>query len=122
MGAITPIGVTRMGEALFDREQAAADEAQYQREQRHQLVMQRAEEIHAKRCAEMSLDDMALAFELLSTYPVCLTSLREDMLKNDPAMAYALLSMIKATLMCESIGQANVEFSKLDEIKSGECH
>lgn len=122
MSTVTPFHATRLGDFTMDREQAAADEAEFQKEQRHELVMQRAEEIHAKRCAEMSLEDMALAFELLSTYPVCLTSLREDMLKNDPAMAYALLSMIKSTLMCESIGQANVEFRALDEIKTGEVH
>lgn len=122
MSTVTSIGCTRMGEFVADREQDTADEAQYQREQRYLLVKQRAEEINTKRCAELSLEDMALAFELLSTYKSCLAQIREDLLKGDVLMVHSMTGMISGALMGESFAQAHAEFRTLDAVKSGDRH
>lgn len=122
MGAITPIGVTRLGEAVMDREQAAADEAQYQSEQRKTLIHRRAEEINAARCGKLTLEDMSLAFELLSTFSNCLDCLRVEMLTDRPGFAAYQMSMIRAALLTDSMQQANKEFADLDALKTESCH
>lgn len=124
MGAITPIGVTRIGEALFDREQAAADEAQFQKELRADLIHARINEIQAKRMAELSLDDLALALDELSTaaFVSCRESMRKMLLARDPVLVHDLLGMIQGLLCRSSCDQANAEFASLDAIKTGEVH
>lgn len=124
MGQITPIGVTRAGEYVMDIEQHAADEAQHQREVRADLIHARVNEILAKRMAELSLEDMALAFEDLSTpaFRGCLGSIRTALLKRDTQVLHSLLGMIEGLLVRSSTDQAREEFAKLDAVKSGEVH
>lgn len=124
MGQITPIGVTRAGEYVMDIEQHAADEAQYQREVRADLIHARVNEILAKRMAELSLEDMALAFEDLSTpaFSGCLSSIRSALLSRDTQVLHSLLGMIEGLLVRSSTDQAREEFATLDSIKTGEVH
>lgn len=124
MGSITPFFVTRLGEFIADREQAAADEAQYQREVRADLIHNRVNEILAKRMAELSLEDMALAFEDLSTpaFSGCLGSIRTALLQRDTQVLHSLLGMIEGLLVRSSTDQAREEFATLDSVKSGEFH
>lgn len=122
MGAITPIGVTRLGEAVFDREQAEADEAQFQREQRQSLIHRRAEEIQSKRVKVLSAEDMAIALERLSTYPKCIAMMREDLAKSDKAFGTTMHELMRNSLFTDSLNQAHDEFKTLDSVKSENCH
>jgi hypothetical protein len=124
MSTVTMFYVTRLGEAVIDREQAADDEAQYQREMRADLIHARINEIQAKRMAELSLDDLALALDELSTaaFVGCRESMRKMLLAHDPVLVHDLLGMIQGLLCRSSCDQANAEFAKLDEIKSENCH
>lgn len=124
MSTVTPFYATRTGEYVIDREQAAADEAQYQREQRADLIHARINEIQAKRMAELSLDDLALALDELSTaaFVGCRESMRKMLLARDPVLVHDLLGMIQGLLCRSSCDQANAEFASLDSIKTGEVH
>lgn len=124
MNAVTMFYVTRVGEFIADREQAAADEAQHQREVRADLVHNRVNEILAKRMAELSLEDMALAFEDLSTpaFSGCLGSIRIALLQRDTQVLHSLLGMIEGLLVRSSTDQAREEFKTLDAAKAGEFH
>lgn len=122
MGAITSIGVTRLGEAIYDREQAAADEAEYQKEQRAHLIAQRGDEILEKRCANLSDEDLALAFETLSTYSICLATINSSMKARHCHFAETLEILVRGALVPDSIRQAREEFASLDAIKTGEVH
>ncbi|MFK4444669.1 hypothetical protein ABH944_004827 [Caballeronia udeis] len=122
MGAITPIGVTRLGEAVFDREQAEADEAQHQREERACLLNARADEINLARFKNLTDEDMALAMETLSTYPMCIKGIRQAMLQHSDSFALVLETYVIAALLSDSLRQAREEFKTLDAIKTGDCH
>lgn len=125
MGAITPIGVTRIGEALFDREQAAADEADYHTETRAELLHSRIEEIQAARMKALSTEDLQYAFEKLSTdaYLKTLAALREDLLTHSQELTAAgMRGMIRGMILLGSIEKAHAEFAKLDEAKDGDHH
>jgi hypothetical protein len=124
MGSVTPFFATRTGEYVIDREQAAADEAQHQREVRADLVHNRVNEILAKRMAELSLEDMALVFEDLSTpaFSGCLEAIRKALLQRDTQVLHSLLGMIEGLLVRSSTDQAREEFAKLDALARGDCH
>lgn len=122
MSTVIPINVTRLADTIFDRELEALDEAQYQAEQRQTLIHRRAEEINAARCGKLTLEDMSLAFELLSTFSNCLDCLRVEMLTDRPGFAAYQMSMIRAALLTDSMQQANDEFADLDALKSGDRH
>src|SRR5882762_8858045 len=95
MGAITPIGVTRAGEYVMDIEQHAADEAQHQKEQRQSLVHRRAEEIQAARTVQLSVEDIAVALERLSTYPKCIAMMRVDLAIGDAKFGETVAGLIR---------------------------
>ena len=124
MSTVTPFHATRLGDYTMDREQAAADEAQYQREQRADLIHARINEIQAKRMAELSLDDLALALDELSTaaFVGCRESMRKMLLARDPMLVHDLLGMIQGLLCRSSCDQAHNEFKTLDAVKSESCH
>lgn len=124
MGRITPIGVTRSGEYVMDIEQHAADEADYQKDLRADLIHARTNEIQAKRMKELSLDDLALALDQLSTasFVGCRESLRTLLLNVDKQLVHNLLGMIEGLLVRSSCDQARAEFAALDEAKAGDLH
>lgn len=124
MGAITPIGVTRLGEAIYDREQVAADEADYQAELRARQINVRAEEIQAAREKALSVEDLQTALEMLSG-PVFIRqahSLRKSLIERDTDTAYTLRGMIFGCLVADSIEQARAEFAAMDALEDGEVH
>jgi hypothetical protein len=122
MGAITPINVTRLGETIFERELSALDESQHFAEQRQSLIHRRAEEINANRCGKLSIEDMAIAFEMLSTFPTTLKLLRDEMVTDSSGFAPFLMHTIRTALLVDSMAQANKEFANLDAIKTESCH
>ncbi len=122
MSTVTPIGVTRWADFTMDREQAADDEAQFQKEQRSHLIAQRGDEILAKRCANLSDEDLALAFETLSTYSICLATINSSMKARHCHFAETLEILVRGALVPDSIRQAREEFASLDAIKTGEVH
>jgi hypothetical protein len=124
MGAITPINVTRLGEAVMDREQATADEADHRAELRARQINLRAEEIQAAREKALSVEDLQTALEMLSG-PVFIRqahSLRKSLLERDTDTAYTLRGMIFGCLVADSIEQAIAEFKTLDAAKTGDRH
>lgn len=124
MGRITPIGVTRSGEYVMDIEQHAADEVQYQKDLRADLIHARTNEIQAKRMKELSLDDLALALDVLSTaaFVSQRASLRTSLLTRDEQLVPMLLGMIEGVLISDSIDKTLKEFSTLDAQKAGDLH
>jgi hypothetical protein len=109
-------------DARADAELAALDDAQHNDAERQSLIHRRAEEINAARCGKLTLEDMSLAFELLSTFSNCLDCLRVEMLTDRPGFAAYQMSMIRAALLTDSMQQANDEFANLDALKTGEVH
>lgn len=122
MSTVTSIGCTRLGEFIADREQDALDEAQYQVEQRARLINARADEINLARFKSLSDEDMALALEMLSTYPMCISGIKRDMLAHGESFALIFETYVLAALLSDSIREAREEFKMLDEVKSGERH
>ena len=122
MSTVTSIGCTQLGEYLYDREQAAADEAQFQFEERARLINARADEINAQRFKSLTDEDMALALETLSTYPMCIKGIKKAMSEHSDSFAYLLETYVMAALLSDSIREARAEFATLDEIKTGEVH
>lgn len=113
MGAITPIGVIA---------RVPAAEVQYQREERARLINARADEINALRFKNLSDEDMALALETLSTYPMCIKGIKRAMVEHSDCFAILMETYVMAALLSDSIRQARAEFASLDEIKSENCH
>lgn len=125
MSTVTPIGVTRWADYTMDREQAAADEAQYHAETRAELLHSRIEEIQAARMKALSTEDLQYAFEKLSTnaYLKTLAALREDLLTHSQELTAAgMHGMIRGMILLGSIEKAHAEFAKLDEAKDGDHH
>lgn len=108
----------------MDRDQAEADEAQYQQEQRAELRHRRVCEIQDAREKALSVDDLQLAFDKLSTAPYRdqIARLRTELLARDHMAVFSLIGMIQGVLLSDSIDQAIAEFKTLDEAKAGECH
>jgi hypothetical protein len=92
----------------------AQDEAQYQKEQRQALVHRRAEEIHAKRIAHLSAEDIAVALERLSTYPKCIALMRADLAISVAAFGETMAGLMRNALFTDSLSQAWAEFDKMD--------
>jgi hypothetical protein len=122
MSTVTSIGCTRMGEFIADREQDALDEAQHQKEQRQSLVHRRAEEIQAKRVTVLSMEDVAIALERLSTYPKCIAMMLEDLAVSNEAFGTTMHELMRNSLFTDSLNQAHDEFKTLDAAKSGGRH
>jgi hypothetical protein len=122
MSSVTLIGCTRLGEFLADCELDALDEAQYQHEQRACLINARADEINLARFKSLSDEDMALALETLSTYPMCISGIKRDMLAHGESFALIFETYVLAALLSDSIREARAEFATLDSIKDGEGH
>ena len=122
MSTVTPFYATRLGEYVSDHEQAAADEAQHQREERARLLNARADEINLARFKNLTDEDMALALETLSTYPMCIKGIRQAMLQHSDSFALVLETYVIAALLSDSLRQAREEFKTLDDIKTGDCH
>ena len=112
----------RAFEDLADAYQQKQDDEQHFADQRQALIHRRAEEINAMRCGKLTLEDMSLAFELLSTFSNCLDCLRVEMLTDRPGFAAYQMSMIRAALLTDSLQQANAEFADLDALKTESCH
>lgn len=106
----------------MDREQAAADEAQFHFEERARLINARADEINLARFKSLSDEDMALALETLSTYPMCIKGIKKEMLAHGESFALIFETYVMAALLSDSIRQAREEFTSLDAIKIGEVH
>lgn len=121
MSAFITSMIARIGEAVMDREQAAADEAQYQKEQRQSMVHRRAEEIHAKRIALLSAEDTAVALERLSTYPKCIEMMRAELAVSNAAFGEMMAWLMRNALFTDSLSQAWAEFDKMDA-EQGELH
>ena len=124
MSTVTPINVTRAGEYVIDREQAAADEADYQAELRARQINLRAEEIQAAREKELSVEDLQTALEMLSG-PVFIRqahSLRKSLIERCPDTSYTLRGMIFGCLVADSIKQALAEFAAMDALEDGDLH
>lgn len=113
-----PIHVERQADA----ELAALDEAQHQTEQRSKLIAQRGDEILQKRCAALSDEDLALAFETLSTYPLCVNAIKHSMQSRHNHFAETFETFVHAALVPDSCRQAHEEFAMLDEAKAGDFH
>lgn len=122
MSTVTPIGVTRWSDYTMDREQAEADEAQHQIEQRALLINARADEINLARFKSLTDEDMALALETLSTYPMCIKGIKSAMVEHCDSFAILMETYVMAALLSDSIRQAREEFASLDAIKTGEVH
>lgn len=122
MSTVTPFHATRLGDFTMDREQAAADEAQFQAEERARLLNARADEINLARFKSLTDEDMALALETLSTYPMCIKGIRKAMVEHSDSFAYLLETYVIAALLSDSIRQAREEFASLDAIKAGDLH
>lgn len=124
MSTVTPFHATRLGDYTMDREQAAADEAQFQKGQRDELRHQRVMEIQEARQAALSVDDIQFAFDKLSTSPYRdqLARLRTELLAHDHIAVFSLIGMIEGVLVSDSIDQAIAEFKTLDAIKTDEVH
>lgn len=122
MGSPTPFFATRTGDFVMDREQAEADEAQYQKEHRQSLIHRRAEEIQAKRVTMLSAEDVAIALERLSTYPKCIAMMLEDLAVSTEAFGTTMAGLMRNSLFMDSLNQAYDEFKTLDEAKAGERH
>jgi hypothetical protein len=124
MGAITPIGVTRLGEAVMDREQYEADEADYQAELRARQIHLRAEEIQTAREKALSVEDLQTALEILSG-PFLrrnVESLRASLIERSPDTSYTLSGMIFGCLVADSIEKARAEFAAMDKLQDGKVH
>lgn len=124
MTTVTPIGVTRWADYTMDREQAAADEADYQAELRARQIHLRAEEIQAAREKALSIEDLQTALEILSG-PFLrrnVESLRESLLERSPDTSYTLSGMIFGCLVADSIEKARAEFAEMDALEDGEVH
>lgn len=124
MSTVTPLYATRLGDYTMDREQAEADEADYQAELRARQINVRAEEIQAAREKEVSAEDLQTALEMLSrpSYISCIESLRKAMIERDPDTVYALRGMIFGCLVLDSIDKAHAEFAAMDKLQDGEVH
>lgn len=122
MSSVTPFFATRHGEYVMDREQDALDEAQYQVEERARLINARADEINLARFKSLSDEDMALALEMLSTYPMCISGIKRDMLAHGESFALIFETYVLAALLSDSIREAREEFATLDAVKAGDCH
>lgn len=106
-----------------DREQAAQDETQHQRERRVKQIVARSDEIYEARMIDLSIEDMALAFEIISTMPKCLEGLRDDIRADHRFLGDALIGLVNGALRTDSLDQANREFAAMDvKPVDGELH
>lgn len=107
-----------------DQTLATMDEAQRQKEERAELLHRRVGEIQEAREKALSVEDIQLAFDKLSTAPYRdqLARLRVELLDYNHSAVYSILGMIEGVLVSDSIDQAIAEFATLDEIKTGEVH
>lgn len=124
MSTVTPFHATRLGDFTMDREQAAADEADYQAELRARQIHLRAEEIQAAREKALSVEDLQTALEMLSGpfFRRNAESLRESLIERSPDTSYTLSGMIFGCLVADSIEKARAEFEAMDELKTGDLH
>lgn len=109
-------------DAHVDAELAKLDDAQHHDDERQALIHARAEQINAMRCGKLTTEDMAIAFETLSTFPETLKFIRVEMVTDAPGFAAYLMSTVRAALMVDSIRQAREEFANLDALKTGGFH
>jgi len=110
-------------EFAAEREQAAQDEIQHQREQRVTQIVSRSDEIYKARMIDLSIEDMALAFEIISTMPKCLEGLRDDIRSDHRFLGDALIGLVSGALKTDSLDQANREFAAMDRKPvDGELH
>jgi hypothetical protein len=105
-----------------DRDLAAQDDAQHQREVRAALINARANEINQRRSESFSDEDMALALETLSTYTTCIGDIKRGMVAHGASFAYLLEIYVLAALLPDSLRQARQEFEKMDAEPDGARH
>jgi hypothetical protein len=105
-----------------DKALSQLDEAQHQQDQRSTLIAARGDEILKQRCASLSDEDLALAFETLSTYPLCINAIKHSMQARHSHFAETLETFVHAALVPDSCRQAYEEFAMLDDIKTENCH
>lgn len=100
----------------------AQDDQDYQFEQRRKAMFARAEEIHAKRVAEMSLEDLAQAFDLVSGYKTCLVRIQAGMWANAPHVGETIIEILKGSLYSSSLYQAMDEFKAEERDPDRQTH
>lgn len=122
MSTMTPSVLMRAFEDLSDAYQQKQDDEQHFAEERARLINARADEINLTRFKSLSDEDMALALEMLSTYPMCIKGIKREMLEHGESFALIFETYVMAALLSDSIRQAREEFSSLDAIKTGEVH
>jgi hypothetical protein len=123
MGAVTPFLATRTGEYAIDKDLAALDREDAIAEEKQRYIDKRTAELHERRMANVSDEDLIIALEYLTTVPASVARMKQWIYSNDEFCAAAMQGAISAAIRLDSASIAITEAKALfDESASEERH
>jgi hypothetical protein len=123
MGAVTPFLATRTGEYAIDKDLAALDREDAIAEEKQRYIDKRTAELHERRMANVSDEDLIIALEYLTTVPASVARMKQWIYSNDEFCAAAMQGAISAAIRLDSASIAMTEAKALfDASASAERH